>query len=188
MSEGSYIASSFLSRSLLTTLQLLEGFPETLNLQLSHFLAQKSSMALHCSLKEIQTLYLILEVLQKQDPAQLPSLTSHCSPLGSLWSSQRVVLSAPGVPSMFSYPGSSHILLHPRPHSLHPVFRILLSFQSPSHIPPPQEAFHRSLPLKVPSTDGTQPAVLHLVLLQTHRAERVWALQLRKVCVQIRVI
>lgn len=109
--DGCNLVSSSFSRSPLLTLQPLEGLPDTLNLQLSHFPAQKSSMApiAHCNTYKLPRL--AVKAPQEGDPAHIPSLVSHCSPPGPLCSSQTAVLRALAAPSIltckpFSYSAS----------------------------------------------------------------------------------
>lgn len=158
--------------SLIPFLQPLDGFPDTLNLQLSHFPAQKSSMAPTASCNKYKLPCLAGKAPQEWDPAHLPSLASHWSPPGPLCSSQPIVLSAPALP--FPPVNPSHTQLHSRPRFPHPVFQnITHPPKTSSHTASSRNPTTDQLPLSKLSqhADGTRLNFLHFIFLQSSLTE-----------------
>lgn len=187
--DGCNLVSSSFSSSPLLTLQPLEGLPDTLNLQLSHFPAQKSSMAPMARCNKYQLPRLAVKALQEGDPAHLSSLVSHCSPPGQLCSSQTAVLRALAAPSIptckpFSYSAS-----------LRTTFSLSV-FQNITHLPKASShtasSRYPAPQINCPSPNFASMLMAHtsisspcIFAKQPHRVERVWALELREVCVQV---
>lgn len=138
IADGSYLVSSSLSNSPLLTVQPLQGFPDTLHLQLSHFLAQKSSMAPQCAPRQVQTVSLGMQGPSATEPspppqARLPRSSSSRSP--SLQPN-----SCPQSPSSLPHSNlQTFPVLSFTVDLVLPILssRIFLTLRIPCHIPPP---------------------------------------------------